>query len=188
MIIRTALPTELPEIGDIRVAAYRADGFLSPASEYAATLHALGHDGSGDVLVAVADDGQLLGTVMLEYWSSKAGPSKSGPSISGPSISGAVHGPGEAEIRALAVRPAARGQGAGNALLTAIIELAAAHGVEHLVLATLPAMRTAHRMYEKAGFTRLPERDWAPGDAQSRDSLMVFGLRLKASPHDPSGS
>ena len=170
MIIRTALPTELPEIGDIRVAAYRADGFLSPASQYAATLHALGHDGNGDVLVAVADDGQLLGTVMLEYWSSQGGPNQGG----------AVHGPGEAEIRALAVRPAARGQGAGNALLTAIIEHAAAHGVEHLVLATLPAMRTAHRMYEKAGFTRLPERDWAPGDAQSRESLMVFGLWLKA--------
>jgi len=173
VIIRTALPTELPEIGDIRVAAYRADGFLSPASQYAATLHALGHDGNGDVLVAVADDGQLLGTVMLEYWSGQGG---------------AMHGPGEAEIRALAVRPAARGQGAGNALLTAVIEHAVARGVEHLVLATLPAMRTAHRMYEKAGFTRLPERDWAPGDAQSRDSLMVFGLRLKASPHDPSGS
>lgn len=170
MIIRTALPTELPEIGDIRVAAYRADGFLSPASQYAATLHALGHDGNGDVLVAVADDGQLLGTVMLEYW---------------PNQGGAMHGPGEAEIRALAVRPAARGQGAGNALLTAIIEHAAAHGVEHLVLATLPAMRTAHRMYEKAGFTRLPERDWAPGDSQSREQLMVFGLRLKAS-HHPS--
>ena len=170
MIIRTALPAELPEIGDIRVAAYRADGFLSPASQYAATLHALGHDGNGDVLVAVADDGQLLGTVMLEYW---------------PNQGGAMHGPGEAEIRALAVRPAARGQGAGNALLTAIIEHAAAHGVEHLVLATLPAMRTAHRMYEKAGFTRLPERDWAPGDSQSREQLMVFGLRLKAG-HDPS--
>jgi ribosomal protein S18 acetylase RimI-like enzyme len=171
VIIRTALPTELPEIGDIRVAAYRADGFLSPASQYTATLHALGHDGNGDVLVAVADDGQLLGTVMLEYW---------------PNQGGAMHGPGEAEIRALAVRPAARGLGAGNALLTAIIEHAAAHGVEHLVLATLPAMRTAHRMYEKAGFTRLPERDWAPGDAQSRDSLMVFGLRLKASPEAPA--
>jgi len=176
VIIRTALPTELPEIGDIRVAAYRADGFLSPASQYAATLHALGHDGNGDVLVAVADDGQLLGTVMLEYWSSQDGRRQDS----------AVHRPGEAEIRALAVRPAARGQGAGNALLTAIIEHAAAHGVEHLVLATLPAMHTAHRMYEKAGFTRLPERDWAPGDAQSRDSLMVFGLRLKASREAPS--
>jgi len=168
VIIRTALPAELPEIGDIRVAAYRADGFLSATSQYAAILHGLGQDGHGDVLVAVAGDGPLLGTVMLEYWR--------GPG-------GALHGPGEAEIRALAVRPAARGQGAGNALLTAVIELATANGVEHLVLATLPAMRTAHRMYEKAGFTRLPERDWAPGDAQSREQLMVFGLRLKAS-HD----
>jgi ribosomal protein S18 acetylase RimI-like enzyme len=170
VIIRTALPAELPEIGDIRVAAYRADGFLSATPQYAATLHGLGQDGSGDVLVAAAGHGPLLGTVMLEYW---------------PSQGGAMHGPGEAEIRALAVRPAARGQGAGNALLTAIIEHAVARGVEHLVLATLPAMRTAHRMYEKAGFTRLPERDWAPGDSQSREQLMVFGLRLKAS-HDPS--
>jgi len=171
VIIRTALPAELPEIGDIRVAAYRADGFLSATSQYAATLHGLGQDGSGDVLVAAGEDGQLLGTVMLEYW---------------PSQGGAMHGPGEAEIRALAVSPAARGQGAGNALLTAIIEHAAARGVEHLILATLPAMRTAHRMYEKAGFTRLPERDWAPGDAQTRESLMVFGLRLKDSQEAPA--
>ena len=171
MIIRTALPAELPEIGDIRVAAYRADGFLSATSQYAAILHGLGQDGNGDVLVAVAGDGQLLGTVMLEYWRGQGG---------------AMHGPGEAEIRALAVRPAARGQGAGNALLTAVIEHAAAHGVGHLVLATLPAMRTAHRMYEKAGFTRLPERDWAPGDAQTRESLMVLGLRLKDSQEAPA--
>jgi len=171
VIIRAARPAELPEIGDIRVAAYRADGFLSATSEYAAILHGLGQDGNGDVLVAVAGDGQLLGTVMLEYW---------------PNQGGAMHGPGEAEIRALAVRPAARGQGAGNALLTAVIERAAAHGVQHLVLATLPAMRTAHRMYEKAGFTRLPERDWAPGDSQSPERLMVFGLRLQVSRKAPS--
>jgi ribosomal protein S18 acetylase RimI-like enzyme len=176
VIIRTARPAELAEIGDIRVAAYRADGFLSATSEYAAILHGLGQDGNSDVLVAVAGDGQLLGTVMLEYW----------PNQGGPSQDGAAHGPGEAEIRALAVRPAARGQGAGNALLTAVIEHATAHGVEHLVLATLPAMRTAHRMYEKAGFTRLPERDWAPGDSQSPEQLMVFGLRLKASHDAPS--
>ena len=56
MIIRTALPAELPEIGDIRVAAYRADGFLSATSQYAAILHGLGQDGNGDVLVAVAGE------------------------------------------------------------------------------------------------------------------------------------
>jgi len=181
VIIRTARPAELPEIGDIRVAAYRADGFLPATSQYAAILHGLGQDGDGDVLVAAADDGQLLGTVMLEYWPTQGSPNQDGPNQDGPNQGGAMHGPGEAEIRALAVRPAARGQGAGNALLTAIIERAVANGVEHLVLATLPAMQTAHRMYEKAGFTRLPERDWAPGDSQSRERLMVFGLRLKAS-------
>jgi ribosomal protein S18 acetylase RimI-like enzyme len=166
VIIRTARPAELDEIGDIRVAAYQADGFLTPASTYAAILHDLGRDGTGDVLVALSDDGQLLGTVMLEHW---------------PNQGGALHGPGEAEIRALAVSPAARGQGTGQALLDAIISHAEAAGVTHLVLATLPAMRTAHHMYAKAGFVRLPERDWVPGgedSPQARDSLMVFGLRL----------
>jgi ribosomal protein S18 acetylase RimI-like enzyme len=168
VIIRAARPAELNEVGDIRVAAYLADGFLSATSAYATVLRDLGQDGTGDVLVAVADDGQLLGTVMLEYW---------------PTHGGAVHGPGEAEIRALAVRPADRGQGAGQALLTAVIGHAAAAGVRHLVLATLPAMRTAHRMYSRAGFVRLPDRDWAPGGEEppkSRDRLMVFGLRLPA--------
>jgi hypothetical protein len=29
-----------------------------------------------------------------------------------------------------------------------------------LVLLTLPAMTAAHRLYEKLGFRRSPERDW----------------------------
>jgi ribosomal protein S18 acetylase RimI-like enzyme len=164
VIIRAAQPGELNEVGDVRVAAYRASGFLSETSAYAARLHDLGLDGSGDILVAVAADGTLLGTVMVQYW---------------PNAGGAVQAEGEAEIRALAVLPAARGQGAGNALLQAVIERATTAGVRHLVLATMPAMRTAHRMYERAGFTRLPERDWSP-DAEKDVSLLVYGLKLPA--------
>ena len=36
-------------------------------------------------------------------------------------------------------------------------------------------MRTAHRLYERAGFVRLPERDWSPVPGVN---LLVYGLRL----------
>ncbi len=53
MLIRDAHPDEYPQIGDIRVGAYLADGFLSPDSRYAPMLRELGSDGLGPVLVAV---------------------------------------------------------------------------------------------------------------------------------------
>jgi ribosomal protein S18 acetylase RimI-like enzyme len=159
MRIRDARPHELAEVGDIRVAAYRADGFLSPASSYEPVLRALGADGHGDVLVA--DDGAgLLGTVMLQYW---------------PHAGHVVTGPGEAEIRALAVRPHARGAGIGRALLRAVMDLGAQRRVRHLVLFTQEDMKVAHRLYAEAGFSRLPERDWSP---EPGVSLLAYGLRL----------
>jgi len=158
VIVRDARPDELARIGDLRVAAYRADGFLTAHSGYAATLHALGAGGEGEVLAAV-DGGQIIGTVMLMPW--PAG--------------NVAQGPGEAEIRALAVAPHARGQGIGAALVTAVIERAAGHGVRLLLLLTLPQMRAAHRLYTEAGFGRLPDRDWSPGPGQV---LLAYGLML----------
>ena len=65
----------------------------------------------------------------------------------------------------LAVRPSARGRGVGEALTRACIDRARADGRARIVLFTLPAMTTAHRLYERLGFERSPERDWefAPG-------------------------
>ena len=65
--IRAARAEEFDRIGDLRVAAYRADGFLSEASTYAETLRVLGMDGTGEILAAV-DGERLLGTVMLVTW------------------------------------------------------------------------------------------------------------------------
>lgn len=163
VIIRTALPAELAEIGDIRVAAYQADGFLSATSRYAATLRGLGAVGDGDILVAV-DDGQLVGTVMLQRW---------------PHAGEVVRGPGEAEIRALAVAPGGRGQGTGRALVQAVIDRAASDGIRHLVLCTMGTMRTAHHLYERAGFSRLPDRDWSP---EPDATLLAYGLILPGRP------
>src|SRR5262249_31552692 len=105
---------------------------------------------------------QLLGTIMLQTW---------------PHTGPVVAGPDEAEIRALAVRPESQGMGIGRTLLRHALERAAQLGVGHLVLCTEPAMRVAHRLYEQAGFVRLPERDWSPAPGST---LLVYGLNLDA--------
>jgi ribosomal protein S18 acetylase RimI-like enzyme len=158
VMVRDARPDELDGIGDLRVAAYRADGFLTATSGYAATLRALGADGQGEVLAAV-DGGQVVGTVTLQGW--PAGQM--------------ARGPGEAEVRALAVAPGARGRGVGAALVAAVIERAAGQGIRQLVLLTLPDMRAAHRLYSQAGFSRLPDRDWSP---RPGEVLLAYGLVL----------
>lgn len=68
-------------------------------------------------------------------------------------------------INAVVVDEAARGRGVGEALTRACIDRARADGRARIVLFTLPAMTTAHRLYERLGFERSPERDWefAPG-------------------------
>jgi ribosomal protein S18 acetylase RimI-like enzyme len=159
VLVRDARPDELAEIGDMRVAAYQADGFLSPTSRYAPTLRALGTGGEGDVLVAVAD-GRLAGTVMLQLTAHQ---------------SPLVTRPDEAEVRALAVAPAARRQGTGRALLAAVIARAAQRGIRHLVLCTEVEMLAAQRLYETAGFRRLADRDWSPAPGMT---LIAYGLAL----------
>ena len=159
MEVRDARPEEFASIGDLRVAAYRADGFLSAASAYEDTLRALGTDGAGEILAAV-DGERILGTVMLQYW---------------PHGGQVVRAPGEAEIRALAVAKDARGRGIGRVLLAALTQRAAARDVRQLLLLTHPDMRAAQHLYAEAGFRRLPARDFQPG---SGTTLLAFGLTL----------
>ncbi len=165
MIVRDALPGELAEAGEIRVAAYLAGGFMSPDSGYAPTLRALGTDGDGPVLVAVDDegDGRILGTVMLQFW---------------PHGGEIGLGRDEAEIRALAVAPGEQGRGTGTALLRAVIERAARAGISRLLLVTQPDMRAAQHMYQREGFQRLPDRDWSAGSVL----LLAYGLPLAGVP------
>jgi ribosomal protein S18 acetylase RimI-like enzyme len=155
VIVRDARPDELADVGNLRVSAYLADGFLAETSGYLPILRAL----SGDVLAAV-DAGEILGTVTLLRW---------------PDAGNLVRKPGEAEIRALAVAPHARGRGIGAALVAAVIERAGHGGVRQLLLLTMPEMRAAHHLYTRAGFGRLPERDWAPEPGRT---LLAFGLSL----------
>jgi ribosomal protein S18 acetylase RimI-like enzyme len=168
VLIRDARPDELDSVGEIRVAAYLADGFLSAGSAYAPRLRTLGADGDGEVLVAVREDiegsgrDEIVGTVMIRSWP--------GGQL--------VRAPDEAEVRALAVAPDSRGHGIGRKLVSAVVERARASGLRLLVLASQPDMVIAHHLYSEAGFARFPERDFAPTPG---GTLMAFGLRLDAS-------
>lgn len=141
MIVRTAQTAELAEVGELRVAAYDFGRLLDAMPSYADRLRTLGDH--GEVLVAV-DDNKILGTITLERWHED---------------SEMATGPEEAEIRALAVAPSAQGRGVGKALVQAAIDRATAWPAQRLVLHTQPLMHAAHRLYEQAGFARVPARD-----------------------------
>ncbi|MFC3690080.1 GNAT family N-acetyltransferase [Aquipuribacter hungaricus] len=99
------------------------------------------------VLLAAVDDDGLVGTATYARALSRFAE---------------LAGPGEAEMRMLAVAPAARGRGVGRLLTTACVERAREEGCERFVLSSGPRMTGAHAMYEGMGFDRSPERDWSP--------------------------
>ena len=168
MIVRDARPAELAEIGDLRVAAYETGGFLSDASHYGETLRTLGHDGTGQILVAVNGETEaILGTVMLQLW---------------PDAGHVVRGPDEAEVRALAVAPEARGRGVGRALLRAVTDRARASGCGTWCCAPRRPCSPRSTSTPRPGSAGMPERDWQPVPGFT---LLAYGR--EAVPPDRAG-
>ena len=69
---------------------------------------------------------------------------------------------GEAVIRMLVVGADARGDGAGEALVRACLEVAREDGCALVRLSSQEDMTAAHRLYERLGFVRTPSFDWSP--------------------------
>lgn len=160
IVVRPALPGEHDTLGAITLAAYIADGFIDPDAGYAAVLR----DGArrareATLLAAVAGD-EIVGTVTY------CPPSAAMNNIARP---------GEAEIRMLAVVPTARRRGIGEALVRACIARGRTDGLRGLVLSSQPGMAAAHRVYERLGFVRTPDRDWSPGSGRP---LITYELVL----------
>ncbi|MFD9306218.1 GNAT family N-acetyltransferase [Streptomyces sp. NPDC060048] len=150
ILIRPAVAAEYEELGEITARAYLDDGLLDFAEgdPYLDRLRDVaGRAADGEVLVAEYD-GTLLGCVTFAPPGSPLAD---------------IAGPGEAEFRMLAVSRAARGRGAGEALVRACMTRARdLAGVSHLVLSTTQKMLGAHRIYDRLGFVRTPDRDWYP--------------------------
>ncbi|MEU2879113.1 GNAT family N-acetyltransferase [Streptomyces sp. NPDC007070] len=166
IVVRRAEPAEYEVVGEITAQAYLRDGLLDfgEDDEYLGELRDVARRAAAaEVLVAVRD-GDVLGGVAFV------------PS-GGPMAD--IAGPGEAEIRMLAVDHAARGRGVGEALVRACADRArATEGCVRLILSTQPAMHAAHRLYERLGFVRTPERDWQPLPDLLDLSLLTYALTL----------
>jgi ribosomal protein S18 acetylase RimI-like enzyme len=171
--IRPVLPAEHDALGELSVRSYLHGDLLIGGLDdpYAPNLR--------DVAVRAAAATVL---VAVEEGAVEAGANESGPALLG-GVTLAFHGspmaqlagPGEAEVRMLAVDPASQGRGVGSALAAACVERARAEsGTKRVVLCSQQAMTTAHRVYARLGFERAPDLDWYP-----LPEVRLWGFRLE---------
>ncbi|MFF3344111.1 GNAT family N-acetyltransferase [Streptomyces sp. NPDC002779] len=164
--IRPVEPAEHDELGEITARAYLQDGLLTfgEADWYLGELRAVAKRAAAAEVLVAAECDRLLGGVTFV----PAG----GPMAD-------LARPGEAEIRMLAVAHAARGRGVGEALVRACVDRArTTTGCTGIVLSTQALMHTAHRIYERLGFRRAPERDWNPIPEHGDFTLLTYELTL----------
>jgi len=147
VVVRPAEPEEIPAVGRLTTEVYRAAELGD--EEY------LEHVGRADdralracLLVAQGDDsGSLLGTITL--------------AVAGGDYADIAQ-PDEAELRMLAVAPAAGGRGIGRRLVDTCHERAAAAGARQMVCSVEEQNARALRFYARLGYLRAPDRDWRP--------------------------
>jgi predicted N-acetyltransferase YhbS len=161
MQLRRARPEEYDDIGAVTVAAYLPVLVGAEESYVERLRNAEARALEAELWVAVGqDDRELLGTVTLcpdgSPWRE-------------------ISTDDEGEFRMLAVAPHAQGQGVGEALARHCIDRFRESGAAGVVISSTPGMTNAHRIYQRLGFERRPDRDWSPApDVQ----LWAFGLDL----------
>lgn len=145
--VRPVRPNEHERAGELTVAAYEAlpGGVVG---DYGLVLADVAGRVAGAVVLVADDDGDVVGTVTYV------------PDSTSPFAEDLREG--EGGIRMLAVDPVVQGRGVGGALVDACIHRAREDGRRGLFLSSTPLMTAAHRIYERAGFVRTPERDWCP--------------------------
>ena len=158
--VRPARPDEYEQIGDLTVEVYVDGGLTSSASSYVHTLRDAADRAAGSELLVAEVAGEIAGSVAY---------------CPPGSPYAEIAGPGEAEFRMLAVREKARGRGVGRAMVRACTDRARAAGLSAVRLSTQPNMDDAHRLYERMGFVRTPDRDWEPVPGLK---LMTYALAL----------
>jgi ribosomal protein S18 acetylase RimI-like enzyme len=146
LTVQPARPDEFDRIAELTVRVYVEGGLASDG--YTAELaDVAGRSTRSQLLVVRDEDDRVVGSVALV--------------LSG-DFGEVTASEEEAAFRMLVVDPAARGRGIGELLVTTCLDLARVAGKRRMVLSTGPAMTAAHRLYERLGFSRLPERDWTP--------------------------
>jgi ribosomal protein S18 acetylase RimI-like enzyme len=144
--VEVASPEDHPRIAELTVDAYVGDG-LAPELYVPTLADVASRARMAELLVARDDDGRIVGSVAL---------------VLDGEFGEILQSETEAGFRMLSVDRTARGRGIGELLVRGCLERARAAGKRRMVLSTDVRMSAAHRLYERLGFTRLPERDWSP--------------------------
>ncbi|MFD4292632.1 GNAT family N-acetyltransferase [Rhodococcus sp. NPDC058505] len=145
--VRPADPADFDAVAALTVDSYVGGGFVAETSTYVERLRDTASRAE-DAEVLVAEwDGEVVGSVTIAEPGSPFAD---------------VARPGELEFRMLAVSSAARGKGAGSALVRHVLDTAYDRGLQAVVLSTEPEMIEARRIYDRNDFVPAPERDWAP--------------------------
>jgi len=146
--LRRATEEDHAAIGEVTVAAY--DDFLTGAEDFYVEhlRNAAARDREAELWLAEDEEaGEVLGAVTLcpvgSPWRE-------------------IGTADEAEFRMLAVSPPAQRRGVGSALMDLVVKRAHEDGARAIVLSSLAEMTAAHRVYQRQGFARVPERDWSP--------------------------
>ena len=138
--IRPALPAEFPAVADVCEAAY--DPYLRGDGHYRAVLRDVAAPGGGR---GGARRGRRRCRARARHGHVRP---RGRPARRD-------RRPGRTEFRMLAVDPTAQGRGVGAALLARVLDDSRGRGKTGVVCSSLPEMRAAHRVYERA---RVPPR------------------------------
>ncbi len=153
MQIREAREDEYAAVGDLTVAGYDADGYLTYPDgtfdeNYAGWLRDAAPRGRHSVLLVAAEGTELLGTVT---WCPPGSPDRE---LATSDFQG--------EFRTLSIAAHARKQGIARALVEECFNRARAGGMTEMMISSLLEMKPAHQLYESFGFLRRPELDRQP--------------------------
>jgi ribosomal protein S18 acetylase RimI-like enzyme len=161
LTIRRATDIDADEVGALCERAYRIDGHLDwdGAQAYSGKLRDVRARLAAGIVLACFEAERIVGSVTI--------------APQGSPFAQTAH-PGEGEVRMLAVEFNDRGKGIAESLMIAAADVAREEGWQRLILSTERSMQTAQRLYERLGYARQPDRDWADNGHE----LMSYGFAL----------
>ncbi|MGY4540902.1 N-acetylglutamate synthase-like GNAT family acetyltransferase [Arthrobacter sp. UYNi723] len=163
--IRPAVEADFQAIARITVDSYLAAGYFDSADHpYMQQIQDVAARAAKATIWVAERDRQVVGSVTL--------------ALAGEPFAD-IALPDELEFRMLVVDPAVQRSGAGKAMVEAIIAHAKSlEGITGVALTTGGTWESAHGLYRKTGFKRVPERDWLiPG---TDIKLLVYQLDVQS--------
>lgn len=164
IIVRPAVPADYEAIARITRDSYLAAGYFDSADHpYMKQIQDVARRAAQATIWVSERDKRIVGSVTLAV----AGEPYADIALDD-----------ELEFRMLVVDPAVQRSGAGRAMVEAIIAHARSlDGIRGVALTTGGTWESAHGLYRKTGFRRVPERDWfVPG---TDIKLLVFRLDVQ---------